>query len=171
MQPPGSPHVDVDMVPLIDIVTLLLMFLIFVGDMAKSAAAIQMKLPHADQAVFEKGHDINTEGRVVVQLAKGDERRRGAGRDPNRYYAVVNNVWYELLPKGESANLLKFLKEYVAERELKGAVRDEKGGVKMPVKLRIPLDTPMLEVQRLVMLCARANFVNIHYAAQGKMGR
>ena len=38
---PRLEQLEVDMVPFIDIVTLLLMFLIIVGDMAKSAAGVK----------------------------------------------------------------------------------------------------------------------------------
>jgi len=60
--------VEVDMVPLIDIISLLLMFLVMVGDMAKSTTSVKMKLPRADQAKSDK--DVDSQNRLVVQLEK-----------------------------------------------------------------------------------------------------
>ena len=47
-------QIEVDMVPYIDIVSLLLMFLLIVGDMTKGATAVKMKLPKVDMAESEK---------------------------------------------------------------------------------------------------------------------
>jgi len=54
MEVPEETKVEVDMVPMIDIITLLLMFLVIVGDMAASANTIQMKLPRASEALTDK---------------------------------------------------------------------------------------------------------------------
>jgi biopolymer transport protein ExbD len=150
--------IEVDMVPYIDVVVLILMFLIITGDTARSAAAIKMQLPPADQAKTDR--QVKTEGRVVIQLQK---------RSDQRYYAVVNNRPYQLLLKGESGNLIHFLTQLREDRIAKGQAKytdPELKTVEYPVKLRIPESAPMLEVERLVMLCARAGFVNVQYAAR-----
>ena len=151
--------VEVDMVPYIDIVTLLLMFLVFVGDMAKSASNVKMKLPKASQAESEKKLGVETEGRIVIQMK---EKTDGS------YRVVVENNEYEILPGGNNQTILTFLQDQIERRVAKGReIRGPLGEVKFPVKLRIPEKAPMFEVERVVMTCARAGLINVHYAADG----
>jgi len=42
--------------------------------------------------------------------------------------------------------------------------------VTFPVKLRIPQEAPMREVERVVMTLARAGLVNVQYAAEKDKG-
>ena len=152
--------VEVDMVPLIDIISLLLMFLIIVGDTAANADSIEMQLPRSDQAktekeLVEKEHH-NFDGRIVIQMKK----------DNNRYLAVVNNKGYELVPGGQNKQLLEFLSASVDFAIGKHyATKDTDGAVSSPVKLRIPADAPMKDVQRVIMTCAQVGLVHVQYAA------
>ncbi|MCY3017726.1 MAG: biopolymer transporter ExbD [Planctomycetota bacterium] len=160
MQAPEETRTEVDMVPMIDIVTLLLMFLVIVGDMAATAGAIQMKLPRADQAMTDKTlkeKGFRLEGRLIVQM----QSQGGV------YRAVVNNKSYDLVKGGSNKGLLDYLCETVEYAVGKGnAKRSPDGAVDMPVKLRIPEDAPMRDVERVVMSLARAGLVNIHYTAE-----
>jgi biopolymer transport protein ExbD len=156
---PRLEQLDVDMVPFIDIVTLLLMFLIIVGDMTKSAAGVKMLLPRADQALIEKQiPTLDTEGRIVVQVRKDD---RG------KYCAVVQGVPYGLVPEGNDANLLQYLDAQVSQYRIRKGKEAETpdGGVRLPVKLRVPGEAPMPVVERAMTTLAKAGLVNIHYAA------
>jgi biopolymer transport protein ExbD len=155
---PKLEAIEVDMVPFIDIVTLLLMFLIIVGDMAKSASGVKMKLPRADQAKFEKELNVDTSGRLVVQLRK----------DPadGRYWAVVETCKYQLVPRGDNPDLIKYFQFQIDSRISQGRCkRGPDGSVNFPVKLRVPADASMLEVERVMMTLAKAGLVNVHYAA------
>ena len=147
--------VEVDMVPLIDIISLLLMFLVIVGDMAKNANNVQMKLPRADMSV----HDSGGEGRIVVQMKQHPD---------GRYMARVDNYDFELLAGGHNQSLLDFLEKLINRR---GAKPDKDGGVPFPVKLRIPADAPMGEVERVMMAMARVKLVNVQYAAEKEDGK
>ena len=89
--------VEVDMVPLIDIISLLLMFLIIVGDTAANADNVEMQLPRADQAL--KDQTLQSDGRLVIQMAPSE----------GRYLAIINNRAYELLPGGNQLTLLDYL--------------------------------------------------------------
>lgn len=156
--------VEVDMVPLIDIVTLVLLFLVIVGDMAKSASAVKMKLPRLDQAKTEKELKVNTEGRITVQIYNDPKE--------NRYLAKVENNKFEIAPRGDSPQLKTFLDEQVnkklaASKQQKGP----NGEVPFPVKLRIPEDAPMMEVERVVLSCARSGLQNVHYASEKPKGK
>jgi len=155
-------NVEVDMVPLIDIIVLLLMFLIIVGDAAATANAIQMKLPRADQALDDKTlkeKNVRLEGRIVIQMQNRD----------GKYYAVVNNKSYELVAGGGHKGLLEYLDENVNWQLGKGlAHKDSTGALDIPAKLRIPEDAAMKDVERVVMTCARVGLVNIQYAAEPK---
>lgn len=145
--------VEVDMVPLIDIVTLVLLFLVIVGDTAKSASAVKMKLPRLDQA---KEVQLNTEGRIVLQLAQ----------DPKtlKYHAVANNLSYDL---DSGSGLEQYLDGMVkAKLAVSGQHQDEVKRVPFPVKLRIPAGAPMKEVEKLVQACARKGLTNVHYASE-----
>lgn len=160
MDIPEETKTEVDMVPMIDIVTLLLMFLVIVGDMAATAGAIQMKLPRADQAMTDKvlkEKGFRLEGRLIVQM----QSQGGV------YRAVVNNKSYDLVKGGSNKGLLDYLSETVEYAVGKGnAKRSAEGAVDMPVKLRIPEDAPMREVERVVMSLARVGLVNIQYTAE-----
>jgi biopolymer transport protein ExbD len=154
---PKLEGIEVDMVPFIDIVTLLLMFLIIVGDMTKSSTGVKMKLPRADQAKFEKELAVDTTGRLVVQLRKDND---------GKFWAVVESTKYQLVPRGDNPNLLEYFKYQIDRRVAEGRVkRQDDGSVNFPVKLRVPADAPMLEVERIMMTLAKAGLVNVHYAA------
>jgi len=162
---PEETKVEVDMVPYIDIVSLLLLFLVICGDMAKSATGVKMKLPRADQAKSEKTIGISTEGRIVVQMKAKDMSNTEAG-----YFAVVENHQYDLLPGGKNDSLVSYLKGQVESRARTGQFKlGENGEAPFPVKLRIPANAPMYQVERVVMTCAKAGLVNVHYAADNKV--
>lgn len=151
--------VEVDMVPLIDIISLLLMFLVMVGDMAKNANSVRMKLPRADMARDDK--DLPTEGRIVVQMKKDDA--------DGRYWAIVQGSKFELVKSGASKTLISFLEEQITRsKALKEVKEGPDGSVPIPVKLRIPEEAPMFEVERLVQSLAQARLTNVQYAASKK---
>jgi hypothetical protein len=156
MKPLVENRVEVDMVPMIDIVTLLLMFLIIVGDMTAVAGNVQMKLPRADQAQKD-GKGTRDEGRIVIQL----QEQKGV------YRAIVNNKSYELIADGGNGTLIRYLEDHIngciARHEY---VREQSGAVPTPVKLRIPADAPMRDAEKVVMTLARIGLVNIRYAAE-----
>lgn len=160
MKKPEETKVEVDMIPLIDIIVLVLMFLIIVGDTAAAANAIQMKLPRADQAMSDKEmkeKNIRLEGRIVIQMQNKD----------GKYMAVVNNKSYELVAGGSHKGLLDYLDEQVQWQLGKGlAKKDSVGALDIPVKLRLPEEAPMRDVERVVMTCARVGLVNVQYAAE-----
>lgn len=158
MNKPEINHVEVDMVPLIDIISLLLMFLIIVGDSAASANSIQMKLPRADQAKSEKELKLSTEGRIIVQMKKID----------NRYQAVINNKGYETGAE-QGMNLKDYLDNQVQFALKRNMIKKfENGTFDWPVKLRIPEDCPMQEVEKVVSTLAALGLVMVHYAAEPK---
>jgi biopolymer transport protein ExbD len=149
-----------DMVPLIDIVTLLLLFLIVVGDMAAKVSTVRMRLPSADQAKSEKDWPVKTENRVVIQMWKDDTQR---------YWAVVESHKYTLGHRGESGSLTEYLTKQVNYRLGRGECRkDEKTGevTNFPVKLRLPAEAPMEQVERVLFALARAGLVDVHFAAE-----
>ena len=151
-------QVEVDMVPLIDIISLLLMFLVMVGDMAKSTSSVQMKLPRASEAKHEKDPTINTHNRIVVQLKKDPKEAK--------YWAVVENNQFELVQGGNNKSLISYLEQQIAQRMAKGMIPGPNGEIPFPVKLRIPADAPMREAERLIMTLAQAKLVNVHYAVE-----
>jgi len=147
-------QVEVDMVPLIDIISLLLMFLIMVGDMAKATRGVQMKLPRASEAKTDK--EVDSKNRLVVQLEKAD----------GKYWATIEKNRYTLEAQGLNKSLVEYLNQNIISRKAHGEVKeDENGGLLFPVKLRIPVDAPMREAERLIQSMAQAKLVNIQYAA------
>ena len=158
-------QVEVDMIPLIDIISLLLMFLIIVGDTAATANSIQMRLPRASEAMSDKElkeKNVRLEGRIIVQVTNKD----------GVYRAVVNNKSYDLVAQGSNKLLIEYLDEQVQYQIGRGlAQKDASGAVNIPVKLRIPEDAPMADVERVVMTAARVGLVNVQYAAEPTFGR
>ena len=152
--------VEVDMVPLIDIVSLLLMFLVMVGDMTRSSTAVKMQLPRASEAKADK--DLITEGRIVVQLRAKD----------GRYKAVVEGNEFDLVQGGGNKTLISFLDDQINRRAATGKLeRGPAGEVNFPVKLRVPTEAPMREVERVVMTLAQAKLVNVQYAVEPTLGK
>jgi biopolymer transport protein ExbD len=151
--------IEVDMVPLIDIITLLLMFLVIVGDLAASANAIQMKLPRASEAKTDKelkDEGFRLEGRIVVQLKE----------DSGTYVAIINNKSYQLVERGGNKTLLTYLDEQIQYQIGRGlAKKASDGAVDIPVKLRIPESAPMVDVETVIMTLARVGLVNVQYTA------
>jgi biopolymer transport protein ExbD len=152
MKKPQTLAIEVDMVPMIDIISLLLMFLIVVGGAVDRESNVQMKLPRADQAVQQ----VRSEGRLVVQLQP----------ENGKYRAIINSKSYELVREG-NATLDGYLERHthwMVDHKL--ATQDPvKGTIDIPVKLRIPEDAPMNQVELLVMAMSRKGLVNIQYAA------
>jgi biopolymer transport protein ExbD len=153
---PSIIPVEVDMVPLIDIVSLLLMFLVIVGETSKSATNVKMNLPRCDMAKPDR--DLaDTKGRIVVQMKMKD----------GKYVARIANADYDLVQGGANATLVRYLEEQIAKGLASGAyVIAPDGSVPFPVKLRAPQEAPMREVERLIQTLAQAKLVNVHYAAE-----
>jgi len=154
---PEDNKVEVDMVPLIDIVSLLLMFLVMVGDMAHSTTAVHMKLPRASESVPDK--NVVTKGRIVVQMKK---------KEGGEYKAIVENNEYEIVQGGNNAALIRFLNDRIMKAQAEGLELGPNGEVNFPVKLRIPEEAPMREVERVVQAMAQAKLVNVQYACEAK---
>jgi biopolymer transport protein ExbD len=157
MRKPEVVSVEVDMVPLIDIISLLLMFLVVVGDMAKSTRSVNMKLPRADMAKTDP--TVDTKHRLVVQLEKDEN---------GKYWANIERCRYELVAQGAQKTLIDSLNQFIMRQKANGDDRvneDLQGGIHFPVKLRIPKDAPMREAERLIQSMAQAKLVNIQYAA------
>jgi hypothetical protein len=163
---PEVQKIEVDMVPLIDVIVLLLMFLVIVGDLAATASNIPMKLPRAAQAKSEKEWDFkNLKGRLVIQLTP-EKDSEGVIKSNGRYFAVINNVYYDLAPGG-GTSLLDFLKGDIALKVARGEaiLGPDKAVTNIAVKLRIPANCPMYEAERLITGVASVGLVNVHYAA------
>jgi biopolymer transport protein ExbD len=157
MKKPEMIPVEVDMVPLIDIISLLLMFLVMVGDMTRSSTAVKMKLPRASEAKSDKELG-GSEGRIVVQLKQEKD---------GRYKAVVENNAFDLVAQGSNQTLIRYLEEQIARRKSKESITlGPAGEVPFPVKLRIPEEAPMREVERVIMTLAHAKLVNVQYAVE-----
>src|SRR5687768_17809272 len=98
--------VEVDMVPMIDIISLLLMFLIIVGDTAASASSVQMQLPRGmDQALSDKDGRLRTEGRIVIELMLAPD---------GKYRAVMNGRSYELIAGPGNGTLIGHLQQQIS---------------------------------------------------------
>lgn len=160
LRKPQNSNIEVDMVPLIDIISLLLMFLIIVGSVADTAQAVQVRLPRADEGKSEKL--VRTEGRIVVSITEV----KGA------FHAVINAKSYELL-RNHSANetLLKRLNEDTDYMLRKGMCKLDDKGFDLPVKLRISEDAPMHAVENLLETLSRAKLTHIQYAVMPEESR
>ncbi|HEY3320582.1 MAG TPA: biopolymer transporter ExbD [Planctomycetota bacterium] len=98
MRTPKENRIEVDMVPMIDIISLLLMFLIVVGEVGTNDP--QMRLPRADQAL-----QIVCEGRLAINLEKVG----------GICYANIFNKRYALGPTGTvNESLAEHLTKHIA---------------------------------------------------------
>lgn len=156
----SAPTIQVDMVPLIDIITLLLMFLVIVGGMAKASHAVSVNLPRADQALPEKNLPVILEGRIVLSLKSVN----------GVYYAFTDpQTRYEISPRNAgnlsalSSHLLQSA-EYM-HRKNQCTLRDD-GTYDIPVKLRIGEEVPMKTVEDALDAVVKSKLRDIHYGAQ-----
>jgi biopolymer transport protein ExbD len=151
--------VEVDMVPLIDIISLVLMFLIMVGDMSKSSSSVAMKLPRASESKSDK--DVVVDGRIVVQLK--EEKPEGS----KKYKIVIDSNSYEMAGGG-NGTLLKYFDEQIKKRVANGMKLGKSGEAPIPIKLRIPANAPMSQVQQVITNIAAAKLTNVQYAVDNK---
>jgi len=166
MRKADTVQVEVDMVPLIDIISLLLMFLVMVGDMAQSTTSVKMTLPRASEAKSDK--EVDSHNRLVVQLEKDSNGKYWANIEKNRFELGLGN---EGVRGQVNGTLIKFLNDQIIKLKAHGDIKDEDlGGIKFPVKLRIPDDAPMREAERLIQTMAQAKLVNVQYASQVNKG-
>ena len=159
-KPGGTPSIEVDMVPLIDIVTLLLMFLVIVGHVEKVSHGVKINLPRADQAKPEQDLPITQEGRIVLSLKSVD----------GVYYAYTGLATrYEITARnpntlsGLSSHLLNSA-EYMHRKNLCRLLDD--GTYNLPIKLRIGEEVPMNTVEDVLDAVVKAKMKDIRYAAQ-----
>ena len=153
MKKPEITPVVVDMVPLIDIVSLLLMFLIVIGDTTANSSSLKMKLPAASEAL--KDSPEISKNRIVVQL----------GREDNTYFAQLSSRKHDMSDNGLKKHLAQIVDDAAREKWI--AQRDD-GTWNMDVKLRIPEDYPMPEVEKVLSTVRNLGLCDIHYAAVKK---
>jgi hypothetical protein len=157
-----SHSIAVDMVPLIDIISLLLMFLIIVGDTTASSNIASLKLPVASEAQSE--NSMHCYGRIVIQLKPefSDEKEQLAKN--GRYSAIFNAASHSTGDDGKS--LKDHLAKYIDDAAAHGMAKKKPDGTwDIPVKLRIPAMCPMVEAERLLFTVASLNMSDIQYAA------
>lgn len=156
----NMPSIQVDMVPLIDIITLILMFLVIVGGISKSSEAVSINLPRADQARKEQELPVHPEGRISISLKSVD----------GVYYAYLGPAKrYDITSR--NTNTISALSTYLLQsaeyQHKRGTCKQlEDGTYNIPVNLRIGEDAPMRAVEDLVAAIADAKLRDIQYAAQ-----
>jgi len=155
--------VEADMVPMIDIISLLLMFLIIVGDTASNASSVRMQLPRGmDQAMTEPeliAAKLLPEGRIVIELAP---------TEAGKYRAVMNGRTYDLADGGNGTLIAHLEHQINLNLSIGNATRNNAGAIDTPVRLRIPESAEMRSVESLILILARVGLVNVQYAADGK---
>ena len=167
MRKPDINNVEVDMVPLIDIISLLLMFLIIVGDTTASSNIASLRLPTADQAKTEIEWKIDTKDRIVIQIKPEFENEDDQLKKNGKYFTVFNSSKHEGGDADKS--LYNHLKNVVDDVVSKNPSRmTPEGTISIPVKLRIPASCPMVEAEKVLYTVASLKLVNIQYAASGK---
>jgi len=153
------PSIEVDMVPLIDIVTLLLMFLVIVGSVEKVSHGVKINLPRADQAKSEKELPVTREGRIVLSV-KSVDGVYYAYTGPKTRYEIT--AWNSNTLSGLSTHLLKSA-EYMHREKMCKLLDD--GTYNIPIKLRIGEDVPMRAVEDALDAVVKAKLRDVHYAA------
>ena len=162
MRKPESHHVEVDMVPLIDIISLLLMFLIIVGDTTANSNIASLQLPTASEARKEWAKD--SQNRIVLQLKPEFDDAKEQAERHGKYSVIFNAARHAIDADGQS--LKNHLASFISEQEAHGsAARKKDGSWNIPVKLRIPALCPMLEAEKVLSVVAGQQLTNIQYAA------
>jgi biopolymer transport protein ExbD len=164
MKKPDINHVEVDMVPLIDIISLLLMFLIIVGDTTASSNIASLKLPMADQAKTEKEWGLPTAGRIVIQIKPEYDTEAEQIAKNGKYSVIFNAAKHSNDDEGKS--LKDHLAKYIDEESSHGRAKKKPDGTwDIPVKLRIPAMCPMIEAEKVLYTIANLQLSDIQYAA------
>ena len=165
MKKPDINHVEVDMVPLIDIISLLLMFLIIVGDTTASSNIASLRLPTADQAKTEKEWGLDTKNRIVIQIKPEFDDEKEQLAKNGKYFVVFNAAKHSNDDEGKS--LKDHLAKFIADAEAHGIAhkKADDGTWDIPVKLRIPAMCPMVEAEKVLYTVASVQLSDIQYAA------
>ncbi len=167
MRKPDINNVEVDMVPLIDIISLLLMFLIIVGDTTASSNIASLRLPQASEAKTEKEWGLPTDGRIVIQIKPEFDNEDDQKAKNGKYFVVFNAARHANDDEGKSLHdhLAKYIEDAVSHER---AHKRPDGTLDIPVKLRIPSMCPMVEAEKVLFTIAGLQLVDIQYAASGK---
>ena len=164
MKKPDINHVEVDMVPLIDIISLLLMFLIIVGDTTASSNIAGLRLPTASEAKTEKEWGLPTNGRIVIQIKPEFDDEKEQTAKNGRYFVVFNAAKHANDDEGKS--LKDHLAKYIDDQSAHGYAKKKPDGTwDIPVKLRIPASCPMTEAEKVLYTVASLQLSDIQYAA------
>ncbi|MEI6235834.1 MAG: biopolymer transporter ExbD [Planctomycetota bacterium] len=167
MKKPDINNIEVDMVPLIDIISLLLMFLIIVGDTTASSNIASLRLPTADQAQTETTFWRDTKDRIVIQIKPEFDDENVQAAKNGKYFFVFNAAKHGNADEGKSLkdHLAKFIDDAAAHGNGK-IVKDSKTGTwNIPVKLRIPESCPMVEAEKVLYTVASLSLSDIQYGA------
>ncbi len=171
MKKPEINNVEVDMVPLIDIISLLLMFLIIVGDTTASSNIASLKLPTASEAKSEKEWGLPTSGRIVIQIKPQYDTEKEQLEKNGTYSIVFNAAKHANDDEGKS--LKDHLAKYIDEESSHNRAKKKADGTwDIPVKLRIPAMCPMVEAEKVLYTIANLGLNDIQYgAAEPKKGK
>jgi len=165
MRKPDTDKVEVDMVPLIDIISLLLMFLIIVGDQTASSNSVKMKLPEV-QVAFEESRWAPSENRIVIQMVPVDAAK------PDGVYAALFNGTSHGNTESQRGSLKEHLTTYIHDEVQHGRAQQRPDHtLDIPVKLRIPADCPMTETEKVLHTIASQGLVDVQFAAAPKPAR
>ena len=161
MRKPESHHVEVDMVPLIDIISLLLMFLIIVGDTTASSNLSNLRLPTASEA--KKEWAIDTENRIVLQLKPEYDNENDQATKHGKYTVIFNAARHA--NDADDQSLKNHLASFIANQDAHGlAAKRADGTWNIQVKLRIPALCPMVEAEKVLNVVAGQQLTSIQYA-------
>ncbi len=154
-------HVEVDMVPLIDIISLLLMFLIIVGDTTSNSNLASLKLPVASEAKSEG--DWCGAGRIVLQVKPQYENENEQCAKNGTYSVLFNAAKHSI--DDDSTSLKDHLARFIDEQSSHGFAKKKSDGMwDIPVKLRIPAMCPMSEAEKVLNAVASMQMSDIQYA-------
>ncbi len=165
MRKPEINNVEVDMVPLIDIISLLLMFLIIVGDTTASSNIASLRLPAASEAKTED--QWHTANRIVIQIRPEYDSEVEQKSKNGKYFVMFNASRHANDDEGKSLkeHLAKYVEDAVSHER---AHKRPDGTLDIPVKLRIPSLCPMVEAEKVLFTIASLQLVDIQYAASSK---
>ena len=142
-----KPVPEINMIPMIDVIMMLLIFFLVATQMKKEETSIQLALPESLEALLDM-IDKNAPAPMMVNIlpkSEGGERYMVAG---------------QAMGKDELGRVL--LAQAKKQKEL--------GGQEASVRIRADKDAELADVQNALMACQKAMVVKVYIAAERPRG-
>ncbi len=143
---------DINMIPMIDVIMMLLIFFLVATQMKKEESAFDLQLPESVKAMIDLLRD-NPNSPVTVNIISAKYAA------PNKHFVVANDE----LSKDELTRALQEISLHARER-------GDKAGTDTIVRIRADRDSLLEDLQSVLLCCQKAQIYKVYIAAEKPRG-